>query len=100
MRKVIDLDKLNELLKEYKDFKLKDESFSEFVENTKDDDIPVWDWVDSVGVVTPEDFEMYFSKDYIKKNFKELANLWFKALSAQIDFSIVLENVRDEMKGE
>ena len=56
MWKAIDLSKLDDLLKDYKEFKTKGESFSSFVESTTDDEIPIWDWIDSIGVVTPEDF--------------------------------------------
>lgn len=91
MWKAIDIDKLDNLLKDFNNSNNK--SFSKFVEE-KDD----FDWVDSVGVVTPEDFENDFSKEFIKKNFKDLAGFWFAGLNSQVDFGVVLDCVKDNMQ--
>ena len=98
MWKAIDLEKINTLLNEYKDFGMGGETFSKFIERTSDNGIPVWDYVDSIGVITPQDFENNFDKDFIEKNFEDLANLWFNGLNAQIDLGIVLSCVEDEIK--
>ena len=97
MWKAIDLTKIDTLLKEFEDYKSDSESFSSFIENTRDDEIPIWDWVDSIGVITPRDFESNFEEDFIKEHFEELAKFWFNGLQAQIDFGIVSDCVKDEM---
>ncbi len=96
MWKAIDLTKIDELLLNHKEYGSEGETFSKFIERTSDDEIPVWDWVDSVGVVTKEDFENRFEKQFIEEHFEELANCWFDGLNGQIDFGIILENVKDE----
>ena len=98
MWKAIDLKKIDDLHDEFHSLRLEDETFSKFIERTTDDEIPVWDWVDSIGVVTPQDFENNFDKKFIENNFEDLADLWFKGLNAQVDFGVVLECVEDEMK--
>ena len=103
MWKAIDLNKIDELLKDYKAFKHKRETFSEFIDVSgliRDDGIkiPDWDWVDSVGVVTPQDFEEVFDKEYVEDNFDDLAHTWFNGLNGQIDFGILLDCVKDEPK--
>ena len=95
MWKAIDLTKIDEILGEFKDYGQDGETFSKFIERTSDDEIPVWDWVDSVGVVTPQDFEGKFDKQFIEENFEDLANCWFNGLNGQIDFGIVLECVKE-----
>ena len=97
MWKSIDLKKIDELLKEYKDFGFEDETFCKFIERTSDDNIPVWDLTDSIGVVTKQDFENNFSKEYIEENFEDLASEWFKGLNAQVDYGIVLECIEEEI---
>lgn len=96
MRKMIDLNKLNELLEDYKQYKHKEEKFEEFIEVNTDDGEPVWNWVDSVGVVMKGDFEEGFKADFIEKNFEDLANAWFNGLNAQVDFGILLSCLKDE----
>lgn len=98
MWKAIDLKKLNDLYLDYPKDKLSGETFSEFVEGRVINDSPIWDWVDSIGVVTPEDFENNFKHKFIQKNFEELANLWFNGLNGQIDFGIAGDCVKDEME--
>jgi len=80
--------------------KNKGESFSEFVENTKDDGVPVWDLTDSLGIVTPEDFENVFDKKTIEKNYDELTHLWFKGLNYMVDFGMLLDCVKEEFGGK
>jgi len=91
MWRSIDLTKLDKLLEEFKDYGSEGESFSSFIETTKDDETPVWNWVDSVGVVTPQDFEGKYGEDFIEDNFQGLANQWFNNLNSQVDFGSVLE---------
>jgi hypothetical protein len=98
MRKMIDLDKLNELLEDYKQYKHKEESFEEFIEVNTDNGEPVWNWVDSVGIVMKGDFENAFKDDFIEKNFEDLAYAWFNGLNSQVDFGILLSCLKDEDK--
>jgi len=98
MWKAIDLKKIDDLLIEYGDFKSDNEIFSKFIERTTDDEIPVWDYVGSIGVITPQDFENNFDKDFIERNFEDLAHFWFKGIDAQVDYGMVLECVEDKMK--
>lgn len=53
---------------------------------------------DAIGTVTKADFLEDFEKSYVDKHFNELAHAWFKCLSAQIDFSMVLDAVKYEFK--
>ena len=96
MWKTINLDKIDELHKEFHSLRLERETFSKFIERTADDEIPVWDWIDSIGVVTPQDFEETFDKDFIEENFKELAHDWFNGLQGQIDFGILLDCIKED----
>lgn len=94
--KSIDIRKLDKLLEEYKDMKYKEESFSEFVEGTKDNNEYVWDLTDSIGVVSKGDFERTFTKEFIEKHFEDLAELWFKGLNSQVDLGIILGCIKEE----
>ena len=98
MWKSIDVNKLDKLLEEYREFghEKEGEMFSDFIKSTTDDEFPVWDYTDSIGIVTPEDFKKDFSMDFIEHHFEELANLWYKGLNTQVDFGILLECVKDE----
>lgn len=100
MWKSVDLTKIDKLLEEYKDYKHSGESFSSFIETTNDDEIPVWDWTDSIGIVTHGDFENHFSGKYIEKNFEKLANMWFSCSNSQIDWGITLDSIKDEINWE
>lgn len=107
MWKAIDLKKIDELYKLF-NFINKDNKnlvlgdFKEFIESAgenkkgKGDGFPVWDWVDSIGVVTPEDFEGAFDKEFIEKNFEDLAHDWFSGLCGQIDFGMLLDCIKED----
>lgn len=102
MWKSIDISKLDELLENYNRMKNEGKTFSKFIEVSglvKDDglNIPDWDWVDSIGVVTPEDFGGAFDKEFVEEHFEELADLWFKGINSQVDFGIVLECIKEEI---
>jgi len=95
MKQMIEVDELNKLLEEFKRKSKKRESFEKFITRTKADDDRIVQWVDDIGILTKGDFENYYSKDFIEKNFDDLAHAWFNGLQGQIDFGMVLECVKD-----
>ena len=97
MKLMIEVEKVNELLEDYNKHKFKDETFSKFIERTKDNGMPVADWFDCCGCVTPEDFETMFKTKFIQDHFHELGEIWFEMVIAQIDFGFVIQNVADAM---
>ena len=88
MWKSINISELNKLHHEFDSRRLANEKFDEFVERVGD-----WDTTDSIGIVTPEDFEGRFEKKEIEKDFEEFAELWFKGINSQVDFGMTLEEV-------
>jgi len=87
MKEMIELEKLDDLYKEFQDMGYGDEKFSDFVKETTDNGEPVWTLMSWSGAVT---------KEFIEENFEELAHTWFKGLEAQMDFGVLLECVREE----
>lgn len=98
MWKAIDLRKLDDLLREFLDYRHGGEKLSDFVESTIDGGFPAWDLVDSIGVVTPEDFGNDFDKEFIEQNFYDLASDWFKGLNGQVDFGILRNVIKEQWK--
>jgi hypothetical protein len=98
MRRMIELNKLNKLLDDYKHRHKKDETFEEFIDVNTDNGEPVWNLVDSIGIVMKGDFENAFKDDFIEKNFEDLAYAWFNGLNSQVDFGILLSCLKNEDK--
>ena len=96
MRKSIDLRKIDNLFHEFIKTKNKKESFSEFIEKTNDNGKPAWDLVDSIGIVSPEEFKDQFEEKFIKEYFCDLAADWFKGIYSQIDLGIVLNRISEK----
>jgi len=54
-------------------------------------------WTDALGEVCIDDFvEAGINKQFAELHGHILANAWFKALAAQIDFSVCAEAVKKE----
>jgi len=99
MWKSIDLNKIDDLLNDYKEFGAEGLSFSEYIlKRNNKGEFKVWDMTDSVGIVTQGDFMDSYKEDYIEDNFEKLAELWFSVLNHHInDWSLVLLGVTEEL---
>jgi len=97
---MIELGKIDELLKDYQTMRNRGESFSEFIRVSKDADTEEydWNWVDSVGIITKGDFAYDFDVEFLEENFDDMAHDWFKGMEGQVDFGILLECVKEEWK--
>ncbi len=51
---------------------------------------------DNIGTVTKGDFLQFFRKEFVDENFEKLAHAWFRGMSGQVDFGIILNCVKDE----
>jgi len=51
---------------------------------------------DSIGIVTKADFLHDFKKEFVDEHFEELARAWFKGMAGQVDFGMILDNVKEE----
>ena len=94
----IDIDKLDKLLGEFNKLKGYKEKFSQFLQRKEKEGGDIIDITDSVGIVTPEDFENKFDEDFIKQNFEDLAHDWFNGLEGQADFGILLDVVAENFE--
>ena len=101
MRKMIELEKLDDLLRSFNEYKKEDETFEEFVEGSgmldsdgsKNFD---WEWVDDVGVAVPDIFDKVFDKEFVREHLEKLSESWFEELSKELDLGSVLQRVRDK----